>query len=266
MPNLNTANKDISYIYDRIVRVFSHLNNGLVTGGSGFFVSENGYLLTCCHVVFGILLRDLRKDPEFQKIDGSTELEKIEKYKQSRIQKIEVMMSGGSREKVMLKSYDYYYDVAILKTMKSSGKKLYFELEVNDDLDYLDDVIFCGYPESPGYDNTNYPFAINSGIVSAFPELVVGGEKYKHIQLNSINLGGNSGAPLFKKNNNKVYGLVNGHYLKRLENIAVYNNGQLTKGTREIPLSIAYATGFDLLRNESSTFSKVFLRRAKKEL
>ena len=259
MLDIDTNNKQISFIYNRIVRVFSFFKEG-ASNGTGFFIKENGLLLTCCHVISGRLLRDLRVSEDFKNTLGNTEGEKIDNYIRSKIQKIEVVLADGTQEKVILKSFDYVHDIALLKTTKSSGKKPFFEFELENKLDYLDEILFCGFSEAPYYDNFHSPFAVNTGLVSAFPELIIGGEKYKHVQLNSINLGGNSGAPLFTKDSNKVCGIINGNYIRHHEKLAVYDdNEKITKGRFEVPLSIAYATEVRVLKDNSDIFKRLIM-------
>lgn len=259
-----TNNPEISYVRERIVRVHSHLGNR-TSGGTGFFISDKGLIITCWHVLVGNLLREIREKSEFQEIEAGTEAEKIKSYTEKAVQKVEVVLSDGSKKKVIIKGYDYKYDLAILKTMKSSGKKPFFELDLQTRLDYLDDTVFCGFPESPGYKMQAAPFALNTGVVAAFPELSVGGEHYTHIQLNGINLGGNSGAPLLRRGENKVYGIINGNFIKYIKNLAVFKDENnidagITKGSFVVPLGITYSTPLVLLNRKSEIFKKVVKR------
>jgi len=256
---------DVDYLKKRIVRVFSHLKDGTTSGGTGFFISENGLLITCWHVLVNSDLRKLKQKDDFKNISASSELERIKIYFNNNIQKIEIESVDGIREKVILKDFDYQYDFAILKTMKSSGKKDFLELEVESTLNYLDEAIFCGFPDSP--DTTIYttPFAINSGSVSAFPNLIVGGKKYIHLQLNGVNLGGNSGTALIRRDNNKVYGIINGNYIMSRDDFAVFNDiKNLSAGIKKIdfivPLGITYATPLDILLNNSDIYQKLLFK------
>ena len=253
MPKFNSKNKDISYKHTRIVRVISHYKNGSYSTGTGFLINENRNILTCWHVVFGEDLKILKGRPEFQKDTSTSEQDKVNKYFLDKISKIEVELFDGRKVGVLLKFYDYYYDFAVLRIPKSVGKLPFFEIE-REKFDYSDEILFCGFQESHGYDSLNTPFAVNSGIVSSFPETEVTGGKYEYIQLNSINLGGNSGAPLFKKGSNKVYGIINGHYWRGRDDFAVFQHNNLVPGSLKVPLNIAYATGFNFLSKESKIF------------
>jgi hypothetical protein len=253
MPKFNSKNEDITYKHNRIVRVISHYKNGDYSTGTGFLINENRNILTCWHVVFGEDLKILMGKPEFQQDISTPESDKVNKHFLEKTSKIEVELSDGRKVGALLKSYDYYYDLAILRIPKSVGKLPFFEIE-RGKLDYYDEILFCGFQESHGYDSLNTPFAVNSGIVSSFPETEVAGGKYENIQLNSINLGGNSGGPLFKKGGNKVCGIINGNYWRGRDDFAVFQGNNLVLGSLKVPLNIAYATGFDLLSKKSKIF------------
>ena len=255
MSTFNSKNEDIIYKHNRIVRVISHYKDGSFRTGTGFLVNGNRNILTCWHVIFGEDLQVLKKRPEFQK-DTTPESDQINKLFSDKTAKIEVELPGGKKAGALLKSYDYYYDFAVLRIPKSVGKLPFFEIDCGK-LDYYDKILFCGFQESHGYNTLNSPFAVNSGIVSSFPETEVAGGKYENIQLNSINLGGNSGAPLFKESSNKVFGIVNGHYWRGRDDLAVFQGGELVPGSLKVPLNIAYATGFDLLSKKSKVFQNL---------
>jgi len=260
--NIDTQKKEIGYLYKRIAKVFVKYKNGTISVGTGFFVSENGLLITCWHVIAGGLLRDIKNTDDYKDIINTTESEKIKKYLENHIQKIEIEEHDGTKNKVNLKDYDFVHDLAILKTMKSSGKKLFFEIDVTSKLDYLDDALFVGFPEAPYYTHDSYPFAINTCVVSAFPEVIIGGKKYTHVQLNGVNLGGNSGAPLLKRGDSKVFGIINGNFIKQHNSLVVLKdasdlNAGFVKGNFAVPLGITYSTPTSLLSNESATFRKL---------
>lgn len=241
---------------DRIVRIISHYKNGDYSTGSGFLINENRNVLTCWHVICGTDLKVLKNTSEFQQDSSTSESDKVNKYFLDRTMKIEVELANGKKVKALLKVYDYYYDIAMLRLPKSAGNLPFFEIELTNHLDYSDEILFCGFQESHGYNSLNTPFAINTGIVSSFPETEVAGGKYENIQLNSINLGGNSGAPLFKKGSNKVYGIINGHYWRGRDDFAIFQGSNLVPGSLKVPLNITYATGFDLLSNKSKIFKQ----------
>lgn len=256
MIKFNSRNEDIIYKHTRIVRVISHYKNGNYSTGTGFLINENRNILTCWHVVFGEDLKILKKRPEFQQDTSSSESDKVNKHFLDKTSKIEVELFDGRKVEVLLKSYDYYYDLAVLRIPKSVGRLPFFEIEQGK-LDYYDEILFCGFQESHGYDLLNTPFAVNTGIVSSFPETEVAGGKYENAQLNSINLGGNSGGPLFKKGSNKVCGIINGNYWRGRDDFAVFQENNLVPGSLKVPLNIAYATGFNLLSEKSKIFQNL---------
>lgn len=255
---------DLDLLKKKIVRVFSYLDNGVISSGTGFYVSENGLIICCCHALFGLLLRDSDKFIDTKGLDVKERIEKVSNFMASKIRKIEVESVDGKREKVLLKEFDYYYDFSLLKSMKSSGKKQYLELELDKNLSYLDEAIFCGFPETPNYKFDNAPFTVNTAVVSAFPELVIGGEKYEHIQLNGVNLGGNSGTAIIRREDGKVYGIVNGNFIKSREDFAVFQDiSNPSLGTKPdgftVPLGITYASSIKILK-QSAAFNRLLFK------
>lgn len=262
MIKFKSHNKDISYKHDRVVRIISHFKNGESSVGTGFVVNGNRNILTCWHVVSGIDLKNLLTNPEFQQSVKSTEAEKVNEYFSNRTLRIEVELPNGKKIAAILKSYDYYYDLAIIRIPKTSGKLPFFELEFNQSFDYSDEIIFCGYPESLGYSLLDSPFVVNTGTVSSFPEVDIAGGKYENIQLTSICIGGNSGAPLFKKDSNKVYGIVNGFQWRGFDNMAIFENEAYSRVvSHKVPLNISFATGFSLLKSKSAIFKSLISKK-----
>jgi len=258
MPKFNSKNEDITYKHNRIVRVISHYKNGDYCTGTGFLINKNGNILTCWHVISGVDLKILKNMSKFQEDKSTSEIDKVNKYFLDKTSKIEIELSNGTKAGATLESYDYYYDIAVLKIDERAKKLPFFELELGESLDYSDETLFCGYPSCLGYDSLNSPFAVNTGIVSTFPEVEIAGGKYRNIQLNSICLGGNSGAPLFKKGSNKVCGIVNGYYYQEVKNIAVYKeDGTFKKDSYRITINISYATSFYRLMKESKIFKQL---------
>lgn len=258
MGKFNSKNKDISFKRDRIVRIISHYKNGGYSTGTGFLVNENRNVLTCWHVICGIDLKILKSIPEFQQSTKNTESKKVDEYFKNKTSKIEVELPNGRKLRAILKSYDYYYDLAVLGIPKSGEKIPFFELELNKSLDYSDEILFCGYPNCPDYGLLESPFAVNTGIVSTFPDVEIAGGKYKGIQLNSICVGGNSGAPLFKKDSNKPCGIINGYRWQGRDDLAIYKkDGSLEQGGLRVPISISYATSFYRLMKESKILKQL---------
>ena len=249
----------ISYKKERILRILVHLKNGSIVTGSGFFINNNAQLLTCFHVVFGEELRNIRTNQDFISITGDNEHSKLGTWFTNKINKIEVEFSDTSKEELGLKKFDEKFDIALLelKNEKFLKKIKYCQLNFKDTLRQGDLVFFAGFPICFPYKNTDTPFAINTGMVSSFPETIIGGEKYEHVQINSINLGGNSGAPLFRKNRDKVIGIINGNLSFKNDNVLFQNpqNNQTIRGSLQTPLSIAYATPLKLLKISSTIFT-----------
>lgn len=255
MVRFKTSKRDVSYKQKRVVRVIIYFNNGSITTGTGFFVRGDGTLLTCCHIVAGGDLKNIKMQQDFQNIRNLSGHGKYAKYIKNKVSKILIELPNGKKLKANLKGFDHYYDLAVLKIVKTTTGFNHFVLEHTNSLDFSDEIIFCGFPECLGYSNMSSPFAVNTGIVSTFPEVEIAGKKYENIQLNTISLWGNSGAPLLKAGDDKVWGIVNGLYWHSRDNFAFYDpNGNLSKGGFRVPLSISYATSFNLLKNKSKLF------------
>lgn len=255
MVNIKSNNVDILYKHERTVRIISIFKNGGSTVGTGFVVSKTGYILTCWHVICGIDLKDLRNSQEFVASTMPAESDKVDDYFKKVILKIEVELPDGSKVDSQLDSYDYCHDLAVIKIKSDNNKLSYFELDF-EGFDYFDSVNFTGYPMCLGYNALNSPFAINSGSVSAFPDAEIAGAKYPMIQLTSICIGGNSGAPLFKNGKKKASGLVNGYEFRYRNDLAVFKNGVYANTTNfSVPINISYATGFDFLIQKSEVFN-----------
>jgi len=249
-----TKDNDISYKRQRIVRVICKYKVG-DSFGTGFFIEENGKLLTCFHVVFGKQLRQIREDSDLSNISGTHEHDKLREFYNNKISTLRVELLDGQKVDAKLLDFDEKFDIALLKINKDKNIS-FFKLDTNDDLDYDDNVFFCGYQYAAGYESKNFPFTVNNGVVSTFPETIVGGEKYQHIQLNSINLGGNSGAPVFRQGSNEVIAIINGNMIWGRDDILYKDKtGQNMVGSLRTPLGIAYATPLKILKSQTSILS-----------
>jgi len=196
-------------------------------------------------------LKDLLSKPDFASFEKDHLNKEVADYFQKISSSIQVEMPGGTIFNVELANYDYYYDLAVLNLPDSITNSLYFEMETTKNLDYSDEIIFCGYPDTLGYNSLNFPFTVNTGVVSSFPQVEIAGGEYENIQLSSICIGGNSGAPLFKKGSNIVSGIVNGYQWKGHNNLAVFENGVYTHSVaHKVPLNISFATSFTLLKDK----------------
>lgn len=239
-----SKNKDIVYKHERTVRVISYFKNKGKTVGTGFLMKDGQNILTCWHVICGIDLKDMLKSQLFLISKKSKESEKVDDYYRNIAQKIKVELPDGRKIAVKLDSYDYFYDIAVLKVPKKYSPLPSFEFEPKDNLDYNDEILYPGYPTCLGYNSSTSPFAINSGNVSSFPNIEIAGGKYEMIQLSSICIGGNSGAPIFKEGSNKPIAILNGYEWRECNKI-------------RIPINISYATGFNILSKRSRIFQSL---------
>ena len=217
MQNEQRIRNDVPHIRERIVRVIVQYRNGGTSAGTGFFITDEGELLTCFHVILGMDLRDLKTSNIEEYLFGAS-------GNLGAVISIQVELPDGSREMADLVKWNQEVDVARLK-IRRKIETPFFSTAVDFSLDYDESAFFCGFQLTGGYTNpTQYPFSTNRAVVSAFPEVQVAGGMYKHIQLNSINLGGNSGAPLFQEGGNVVVGIINGNMNWGGNNFAIVNN------------------------------------------
>ncbi len=245
----NIFSKNINRKRKLVHRFITYSPNENYGTGSGFFISNNGNFLTCFHVAFRKELRQIRQTSAFQKINGNNEHSKLENYYNTIITKAEVEFTDGSRSKAELKNFDEKHDVALFKVSAESSKIKVCKINWCFSLNYGDRVFFGGFPTHPDYQLDKAPLAVHEGVVSSFVETTVGGDKYQHIQINSINLGGNSGAPLFRGRSATVVGIINGNMNWGRDDIVVQNQaGTYVKESLRTPLSIAYATSMKLLK------------------
>ncbi len=257
----SSKGNQIAHIRERIVRVIAQYQNGNCATGTGFFISSGGDLLTCFHVVFGSELRNIRTNPVYVSTVGADEHSKLENFFNGVISFIEVEFSNGIKRRAKLKAFDEFHD-AVLLELEESFETPFLKLSLDYLPEYDEAVFFCGFQLAAGYLNSKeYPFATNRGIVSSFPEVVVGGEKYVHIQLNSINLGGNSGAPLFLQGEKDVIGIVNGNMLWGNDNLAFVNKiggvPAFNQGSFRVPLSIAFVTPIKLIKEKTKLLDHI---------
>ena len=263
---------DVPYKRERLVRIIVQFRNGATSAGTGFFIGSQGETLTCFHVISGTELRNLRamnlKNLGTENID-------MKNFLTQSIINIQIELSDGTRKMAELIKFSEALDVAMLKIVKTNPEEKiempFFEIDSTYMLEYDESTFFCGFQLTGGYTNpTQYPFSINRAVASAFPEVQVAGERYQHIQLNSINLGGNSGAPLFVEGSNTVIGIINGNMNWGGNNLVVVNNNQninsnnsvegagappvpptLSQGSLIVPLCIAYATPIKLIKEKT---------------
>ncbi len=258
---------NVPYKRERLVRVIVQMRNGNTSTGTGFFISKDGEILTCAHVIAGTELRNLESidfrvtgslvdasessisvsadsnTSNYRDIDNESKHIKFQNYITQSIMTLQIELSNGNRVIAEIKKIDEHLDVAILQIIKADFEKSeitkngtpFFLLDDKYTPEYDESTFFCGFQMTGGYDNpTQYPFSVNRAVVSAMPLTAVAGGVHEHIQLNSINLGGNSGAPLFVEGSNTVIGIINGNM----------------NWDKNIPLCIAYATSLKLIKEK----------------
>lgn len=271
-----TVRNDIPYKKERLARILVQHRNGSTSVGTGFFIDGQGGLLTCFHVISGTELCNLRiANPNIAgaiAVGPEQEHIQLENYLNQSIINIQVEFMDGRRKIADIVSFNHIYDVAMLKITSAEmatgfvGEIPFFEIDADYMPEYDESTFFCGFQLTGGYSNpTEYPFSINRAVVSAFPEVLVAGDRYEHIQLNSINLGGNSGAPLFVEGSNKVIGIINGNMNWGGNNLVVVNDARLpgaqgapgnpptlSQGSLQVPLCIAYATSLKSIKDKTN--------------
>lgn len=252
--------RNIDYKRSRIVRVIITFNNGNISYGTGFFINEHGLLLTCAHVVLGKDFSFVQQDTEFISSTGSNTIEKTESYQRIITNKIQIQLEDGSLKEVVLKKIDPNYDIASLQVNETDFNCLYLTTNKTNEPYYGQEISFYGFPTVLGHTYLNSPFVVNSSIVSTFPETIVAGGKYRHIQFNAITIGGISGAPIFKGNNNIVVGIINGNFHWAFNNIVSRNQNESGENndsvwSTRVPLGIGYATSIKMISENTDIFS-----------
>ncbi len=163
---------------DAVVNIVDQAGNSI---GSGFIISDDGYIVTNNHVV----------DNENDK-------------------KPQVVCNDGSRLTAKIVGSDARFDIALLKV--SAGQKLPFlKLANSDEIKLCQRVIAIGSPF--GFENT-----VTSGIISRKSRNISnsirqigGGDLVDYIQTDTSINNGNSGGPLIAasgKNTGKVVGMI----------------------------------------------------------
>ncbi len=252
--HFNNITNEVNFKKVRIVRILIHTKNNLTHLGTGFFVS-NTDVITNSHVVFGMGLKKLNAIPDFNK--ASYHESEITKLYKSITAKSTIELHNGTIKEVFLKHIDTKYDIVVLRLTGGNTFQYFFQINTVNDLNYGDNMQFCGYQTAPYIDPIHWPFTYNTGKISAFPNTYIEGERYSHIQINSINLGGNSGAPLFRRMEKYPIGIINGNQNWGNDNMAfVQKDGSILKDSFRVPLSVAYATSFELLTLKSSIFGE----------
>ena len=232
-----------NYKKSRTYRVIVSYANGNYGTGSGFFIAK-GLFLTCFHVAFGKELKFLINDPEYISSTGQDRKTKLQSYFNSHIRGIQIEISSASRENLVLKDFNENYDIVLLETTREIANVNVCDLDFDKQFRYGNTLNFFGFPTHHAYQADQVPVAYQEGFFSAYVEDEIGGGRYEHIQMNSINLGGNSGAPVFLKNSKKVVGVINGNMN--------WGNEYL-----RVPLSIAYFTSVKTIKSNTPFFNSL---------
>lgn len=240
----------------RAYRVIVSLpTQGSFSCGTGFFVNKTIFV-TCFHVAFSNNggLKAIRNDPRFISSVGQDEHSKLKSYFQTCISKVEVELRAGLRANAILKDFDEKYDTAIFEVNVGDEKVNICHLDGKSTLSYGTRVSFFGFPTHYDYVVDKAPVAFQEGVLSAFVDTTIAGGKYEHLQVNSISLGGNSGAPIFLQNGNRVVGIINGNMNWGRDDLAIFGaTGTQTSGASlMVPLSISYATSTKTLLEKTN--------------
>lgn len=190
--------------------------------GSGFVISEEGYICTCAHVIFG-------QQGQLQigvKEDGN--------YIWAPSQVIVV---------------DNERDVAILKLPPPPPEKKMQIVPVNlgDSSRVMEgeDIAFTGFPFG-GMTGGGFSPSTTRGIISALRPKRVGNVDVDHFQLDAMTMEGNSGAPVFEVIGGTIVGVVNA----RFDPLMQGNVPQVIIGGRPLGIStnIGFAIPINLVR------------------
>jgi len=181
--------------------------------GSGF-ITNYDFIISCAH---SLSLKDnFKKDIDLYKKLNKKEptTDELKDFIKNYIKKIEFQRYGETDfSEMKLNDFDINYDCSVFEFVSASNKKTGLKIYTGKELKEGEEVVFAGFPTVvPQYKFVETPFTVNEGIISSFPEIIVGGlKKYKFIQVSAVNLGGDSGAPLFLKKSGEVIGIIAGN-------------------------------------------------------
>jgi len=245
----NPLSKIVTKIKPDIVRIVCHNSgNPQPSAGTGLIISSNNLILTCLHVAFGV--------SQLSQIENTLRQERIQinkdgyrHYFDSKVRVNVNLFNEIQSFPAQLIDFLYERDIAIIKIERNNLKST--SLNFDKKFNIGDDIAFCGFPITPLYNEYNYPFTCNKGIISTFADAMPNGiYRFEHIHVNAVNLGGNSGAPLFLVKNGQLIGIIDGNMLSTvtLQNIPTYNQERnILPGniTISLPLTgVGYAIPF----------------------
>lgn len=195
---------------------------GVSIVGTGFVISEKGYICTCAHVVTG---------KQGQLNIGVKENGKY------------VWAASG----IVL--IDYERDIAIIKLPPPPPeKKIEFKPIVPGDSKSVEEgqeIAFCGFPFG-GTTGGGFTPSTTKGLISAFRPKRVGDIEVQHFQLDAMIMEGNSGAPVFDIETGEVLGIVNAKF----DPLMMGNIPRIIVGGRPIlsPTNIGFAIPINLAK------------------
>ena len=128
----------------RLVRVIVKYKNGNFSTGTGFFINKEGTLLTCFHVIFGSILREIRNNKVLSSYNAENEHAKIQNYFDDVIQIIEIELFNGEKLTAKLLKFNEIYDIASLK-IEGKIKTPFFNIDIKYTTKYDEPVFFCGF-------------------------------------------------------------------------------------------------------------------------
>lgn len=186
--------------------------------GSGFIISEKGYICTCAHLIKG---------------------------KQGQLR---VSVRGGEEyphaasEIVLI---DNERDIAIIKVPPPPPEIKLQSIEIGDSKEVKDgeEVIFCGFPFGGGVGGGFTP-STTKGMISTLRPKRIGNSTIHHFQLDAMVMEGNSGSPLIDIDTEKVMGVVNARFDPMLA------GPQIIIGGRRLgsPTNIGFAIPINLVK------------------
>jgi S1-C subfamily serine protease len=194
----NKINKCVVRIIAEVININWNmpylLEEPVTAQGTGFFINNDGLILTCAHVV-----------------DSSKNL-----Y-------IEIPFFGSDKYKCEVLFIVPQFDIALIKCLDYKNKD-FLELGDSDNLNVNSEVVVVGYPTSLKLSSSNSNnLKFTSGIIS--------GQQAGLIQTDSAINPGNSGGPLFC--NNKVIGINSsklvGDSLENIGHAVPINNYKVIK-------------------------------------
>lgn len=194
----NKINKCVVRIIAEVININWNipylLEEPVTAQGTGFFINNDGFILTCAHVV-----------------DSSKNL-----Y-------IEIPFLGSDKYKCEVLFIVPQFDIALIKCLDYKNKD-FLELGDSDNLNVNSEVVVVGYPASLKLSSSNSNnLKFTSGIIS--------GQQAGLIQTDSAINPGNSGGPLFC--NNKVIGINSsklvGDSLENIGHAVPINNYKVIK-------------------------------------